>query len=486
MAEGRILAGRYRLISKLGEGGMGSVWRAEHLTLGSHVAIKLIDPAIAESAEALGRFKREAQACAELRSQHVVHITDYGIDNDVPFIAMELLEGEGLATRLERLGRLSYPETAHVLSQVARGLARAHEKGIVHRDMKPDNIFLVREGEEEVAKILDFGVAKKIGALSASSGVKTRTGMLIGTPYYLSPEQALGRPDVDHRSDIWSLGIIAYECITGVRPFDRDTLGALLTAICHEPTPVPSAVAEVPPGFDAWFARVCARNPAERYGSAVQAMAELRLVCGLPSARPSAVPAQPIGDTELSKDLRPQMCKPSEVRPDMDHTGAPSSVTIHGSGKFRVKWVVVAVFASLLLAAIWGALRYTRPPSAVRASATTLVAPDRSTNPHEPSSTNTSEQIGVSPSPTVTVLPDRSLPGASLPNSPHNTTVDVPPLRTALTAEPAKSHGKALPASLPALPPVTPQPSSAPERTKTRADKAGLKQANPFATPGAP
>jgi serine/threonine-protein kinase len=278
-AHQQILSGKYRLERELGRGGMGSVWLAEHLTLRSPVAIKLIDPGIAENPEALARFLREAQAAAALRSPHVVQILDHGVDNGVPFIVMELLEGESLASRIERAHRLSPAETARILTQVARAVTRAHEAGIVHRDLKPDNIFLVRNDEEEVAKVLDFGVAKASShGMGAASGA-TRTGSVLGTPYYMSPEQAEGAKSIDGRSDLWALGVIAWECLLGTRPFEAETLGGLLLAICARDIPVPSSVGAVPPGFDAWFAKACARNVAYRFNSAKELAAELRHVC---------------------------------------------------------------------------------------------------------------------------------------------------------------------------------------------------------------
>lgn len=320
--EGTVLAGRYRLISKLGEGGMGSVWRAEHLTLHAQVAVKLIDPTIAESGEALARFQREAQAAAELRSAHIVQIFDYGIDANIPFIAMELLEGETLAARLERAGKLTLSDTALILSQVARSLTRAHERGIVHRDLKPENIFIVHEGDTELVKVLDFGIAKKLGGLSSSSGVKTHTGALLGTPYYMSPEQALGQTRLDHSTDIWSFGVIAYECVTGTRPFERDTLGALLMAICHEPLPRPSRSATVPSAFDEWFARATARDVTARFQSAAQAAAELRIVAQVVSERPSMVV-----DSALAA---PAALVNTEAPSELQETAGPASVTIPG------------------------------------------------------------------------------------------------------------------------------------------------------------
>jgi eukaryotic-like serine/threonine-protein kinase len=283
-APNQILAAKYCLVRQLGQGGMGSVWLAEHLTLRSPVAIKLIEPSIAANAEALARFLREAQAAASLRSPHVVQILDYGVDGSVPFIAMEVLDGESLATRLERVGRLPPLETARLMNHVARAMSRAHETGVVHRDLKPDNVYIVRNDEEELAKVLDFGVAKSsLHGLGSTASSGTRTGSVLGTPYYMSPEQAEGSKLVDQRTDIWAMGVIAYECLLGVRPFEAETLGSLLLAICAREIPIPSRVGPVPAGFDAWFARACSRDVNLRYGSAKEAVADLRRVCGDPT-----------------------------------------------------------------------------------------------------------------------------------------------------------------------------------------------------------
>jgi eukaryotic-like serine/threonine-protein kinase len=275
----QILSGKYRLERELGRGGMGSVWLAQHLTLRSPVAIKLIDAEIVTNPEALSRFLREAQAAASLRSPHVVQILDHGVDEGVPFIVMELLDGESLAARLERQRRLSPPETAHLLTQVGRAMTKAHEAGIVHRDLKPDNIFIVKNDEEEIAKVLDFGIAKShthgVGAVSSA----TRTGSVLGTPYYMSPEQAEGAKSVDHRTDIWAMGVIAWECLLGARPFEAETLGGLLLAICARDLPTPSRSGAVPAGFDAWFARACSRDVSQRFATAKEAALELRNVC---------------------------------------------------------------------------------------------------------------------------------------------------------------------------------------------------------------
>lgn len=341
MTTGLLIAGRYRLLTKLGQGGMGAVWRAEHLTLGTQVAIKLIDTSIAGSEEALARFRREAQAAAELRSAHVVHILDYGVEDGRPYIAMELLDGESLAQRLERSPRLNPAEVAEVLSQTGRALTKAHQRNIVHRDLKPDNIYLVRDGDEEITKVLDFGIAKKLGLAAASGGVKTQTGAMLGTPYYMSPEQAKAQSNVDHRTDIWSLGIIAYQCLTGVRPFDGDTLTSLLLSICTGPVPVPSSVADVPAGFDAWFARATERNPDQRFQSVTEAITELRRVLG----------ADIRGDAQGGARTSARAGDGARGGIQFESTVEPSALTI---GAIPTKSSRTAVLIAVALAALIG------------------------------------------------------------------------------------------------------------------------------------
>jgi hypothetical protein len=290
VAPGTVLADKYRLVSLLGRGGMGEVWRAEHLGLRAPVAIKLMNPEIVSNPEALARFNREAQAAASLRSPHVVQILDHGLDPGIqaPFIAMEMMEGESLAARIERVGRLSLADTARVVTHISRALARAHEAGIVHRDLKPDNVFLIRNDDEEIAKVLDFGIAKA-NSQSLGPGSATRTGALMGTPYYMSPEQITGAKGVDHRTDLWALGVIACQCLTGKLPFNGDTIGGLVIAICTEPIPRASQLGPCPLAFDGWFERALAREPAQRFQSARELAEELRRVCGLESTVP--VPA---------------------------------------------------------------------------------------------------------------------------------------------------------------------------------------------------
>jgi serine/threonine-protein kinase len=282
---GAVVAGKYRLEALLASGGMGSVWSAQHLTLDTRVALKFIGPEVAGLDEARMRFEREAKVAAMLVSPHIVQIYDYGIDGDVPFLVMELLEGEDLGARLARRGKLSMEETVAIISSVARALRRAAAAGIVHRDLKPGNIFLARVGDddEELVKVLDFGVAKAPLQLTDEA---TRSGMLVGSPRYMSPEQVRGSRLVDHRSDLWSLGVITYRAITGQLPFQGNDVADLIVKICTERALPPSQIdASLGPEIDAFFERALARDPDSRFQTARE------LTVALASAAGEAPPA---------------------------------------------------------------------------------------------------------------------------------------------------------------------------------------------------
>jgi serine/threonine-protein kinase len=245
--------------------------------------VKFIHAHVAGVAETRARFEREAKVVAQLRSPHVVQVLDYGECEGMPYIAMEFLEGEDLGRRLKRVGRLSSIDTYVVLAQVARALSKAHAAGLVHRDLKPENIFLVRDDEQELVKILDFGIAKS--SVHAIAHGSTATGALLGTPSYMSPEQAQGTKAVDWRSDLWSLGVVAFRCITGRLPFVSDALGDLLVQIIVNQLPSASQIApDVPPRFDAWWQRAAARDPAQRFQSAKELIDALGIAFELSTA----------------------------------------------------------------------------------------------------------------------------------------------------------------------------------------------------------
>jgi Protein kinase domain len=275
-----IVAGRFRLNRQLGRGGMGSVWHATHLGLDIPCAVKFIEGEYAQLPEAQARFEREAKAAAALRSPHVVQILDHNIWEGTPYIAMELLDGEDLGKRLTRMGRIPPREVNTIVTQVCRALQKAHTLGIVHRDLKPDNVFLVKDDDREIVKVLDFGIAKQ--NRNALDGSNTKTGAMLGTPYYMSPEQAQGTKAVDARSDLWSLAVIVFQCVTGRLPFESDALGDLLVKIIVAPVPIPSQVnADIPPGFDQWWAKASAREAAHRFQTAREFAESLALVFGI-------------------------------------------------------------------------------------------------------------------------------------------------------------------------------------------------------------
>jgi serine/threonine-protein kinase len=285
-----------RLVRLLRKGGMGSVWAAEHLALRTQVAVKFMSAALAEDDEMVTRFTREAAFAAHIKSPHVVHVYDHGLTDDgVPFIVMELLEGEDLSERVKRLGPLSLLEVATILSHLCKALSKAHQAGIVHRDLKLNNVFLVDVDGDIFAKLLDFGIAKQQGKDSTDM---TTTGAMVGTLAYMSPEQLHNAKEVDYRTDLWSLAVVAYRALTGELPFrEEDGIGALLTAVNAGAFTLPSELRpEIPEALDAWFLKALRRNPAERFPSARAMSEEFDLAVGrestaIPSSRMSGLPA---------------------------------------------------------------------------------------------------------------------------------------------------------------------------------------------------
>ena len=275
---GDTLAERFSLVEPIGEGGMGVVWRAMHTRFLSPVAIKLIR-ADENDTGAGERFLREARACAAVRGPHVVEVLDLGVEAGTPYLAMELLAGRSLAACLRDVGKLSPPSTVHVMRQVARGVARAHRRGIVHRDLKPSNIHLVPNEDEPAAgdlvKVLDFGIAKFMTDAERSL---TATGTLLGTPRYMSPEQLRGSRAIDHRSDLFSLAVVAYECLVGRTPIQSNVLADVIVELSTSPLPKPTALdPALPTAVDAWFSRATHRAPDERFDDAIELVDALAL-----------------------------------------------------------------------------------------------------------------------------------------------------------------------------------------------------------------
>lgn len=284
-----IVAGKYCLERQLAAGGMGSVWVARHLDLDKDVAVKFMDPECA-SVDGRKRFELEAKAAFHLQSPYVVNILDYGIDAELPYIAMELLEGEDLEDRLQREGRISLEEAAKILMQAAKALRRAQELGIVHRDIKPHNMFLAKgdDDNDETLKILDFGIAKEMGPALVGEG--TNTGHIVGSPNYMSPEHVRGARDIDWRSDLWSLGVVTFQAVTGRLPFPGDVVGDVIGMILADPIPRATEIApDLPPAIDDFFFKALQRDRSLRFQSAremSEAFAEMVRLSLPPSLRP--------------------------------------------------------------------------------------------------------------------------------------------------------------------------------------------------------
>jgi serine/threonine protein kinase len=267
---GLVVGQRYSLVREIGRGGMGSVWEARDLELDAPCALKFILEHIASNEDLRKRFLREARAVAQLQSPHVVSIRGVGEHEGALYTAMELLRGETLESRLVRDRVLDPLTTLKVVHQIASVLMLAHAAGITHRDLKPENIWLW-EGDNTFTKLIDFGVAKH---MLSTSLVQTATGSLVGTPKYMSPEQAAGSKSVDHRSDVWSLAVIAVQCLSGACPFESEGFGELFVKIIHGPIPpLRELYPEATEQLGAWWEQASQRDPNERFQSAM-ALAE--------------------------------------------------------------------------------------------------------------------------------------------------------------------------------------------------------------------
>lgn len=304
--------GQYRILRKIGAGGMGTVYLGEHLLLGRQAAIKTLLPSLAVHQEIVERFFNEARATSGITDPGVVQVFDFGYHVDgTAYIVMELLEGEALSARLDRLGGLPFADALRIARQVASSLGTAHSCGVVHRDLKPENVFLIHDAEAECGertKILDFGICK---VDDANDHVHTQTGTTLGTPAYMSPEQCRGAGDIDHRSDIYSLGCVLFHMLTGRAPFELEGSGEYIVAHLQEQPPAPSSlVPALPQAVDDLIAKCLAKAPDDRFASmgelivaiedvlsamAVPSVEGISVVAHLPRpARPTPPPPKPI------------------------------------------------------------------------------------------------------------------------------------------------------------------------------------------------
>jgi serine/threonine-protein kinase len=270
--EGDVLAGKYRVEAVLGVGGMGVVVAAHHLQLDEKVALKFLLPEAVRSPEALARFEREARAAVKIKSEHVARVSDVGkLDSGAPYMVMEYLDGGDLSSMLQKQGKLPADQAVAFVLQAGEAIAEAHSLGIVHRDLKPSNLFCIRRRDGQLSiKVLDFGISKITSSPGGGSASKdmgmTKTTAVVGSPVYMSPEQMQSSKGVDHRTDIWSIGIILYELLSGRVPFEADTVTELAVLIVTEPVPPMGAVAlGLPPGLEQVVLRCLEKSRDRRY-----------------------------------------------------------------------------------------------------------------------------------------------------------------------------------------------------------------------------
>ena len=320
---GKQIGGKYVVRAVLGEGGMGTVFEAEHLTIGRSVAVKVLHPNQARKKDAVRRFHQEARAAGAIGHPNICEVYDLGtLDDGSPYLVMEKLVGETLADRIGAEGGLPFDDVIDTLVQVLSGLVAAHEKGIVHRDIKPENVFLTsRVGCPPLVKLLDFGVSKVIAPLIGTKEDDldlTRTGMVMGTPYYMSPEQARGDRNLDARVDLYACGIILYEALTGRRPFTAPNYNALLLQILGtKPKPARDLRPALPSGFDAVLDKAMARNREDRYRSAAEFQRDLQTLRDRFNAAPQVDMAEALRAMQKPKSTPPPAPESGPARPAM-------------------------------------------------------------------------------------------------------------------------------------------------------------------------
>jgi serine/threonine-protein kinase len=364
---GTLLGGRYRIETLVGEGGMGAVYEAVQQDLDRRVALKILHEHLTDDVELRGRFQREARVVAMLGHPNVVQISDFQArDGEPPFFVMELLHGENLRDLLKRAQVLPPERVAYIAVQILSALEAAHRANVVHRDIKPDNIFLERtDVQVDIVKVLDFGVAKLLGRDDMKL---TRSGLVVGTLSYMAPEQALGDP-IDGRADLYSLAATMYLALTGRKPFDGATTAALLKKIMQEvPAPVSKLRPEIPEKFSAVFERALAKRPEDRYASAAEmaralgpfakatpldsplsAASTLRTPDTIPETLPPRTTPLPLQPQRFSYQIPPptiqMMPLPTPMRPPARKSSAPMVIAVVVATGFVVLACALVILA---------------------------------------------------------------------------------------------------------------------------------------------
>ena len=403
---GSVVGGKYQIDRVIGRGGMGAVYQATNTSIGKRVALKFLDRDASRDTDAVTRFQREAEAASAVESAHIVQIFDSGSDEGRPYLVMELLRGEDLRARIRREGRLELAEAIHIAAQTLRALARAHTAGIVHRDLKPDNVFLAdRDDDPMFVKIVDFGISK-VSRQAATVDTLTRRGTVLGTAFYMSPEQAQAFSDIDGRADLWSLGAILYESLAGRPPHTGTAYEAVLVKICtvdaddirkHAPD-VPEAIAKV-------IAKAIARDRSERFQTAEEFHDALAL------AVPGLVATDPLSNRKrLASISGDDLERSSSASTPRITTDEGAAVRPRHKDTSRARAVVAALVAALGAFALTAFLmaRSSAPADDARAAG-------RSPSPEPPAATPTPAPTAAHATPKVQPVSPAPDAGATEP-----------------------------------------------------------------------
>ena len=432
---GRTVAGRYKVTKLIGLGGMGAVYEGEHLGIGKKVALKFVDREFAHTEQVASRFAREARAASAIESDHIVQVFDAGMDEDRPYIVMELLRGEDLGRMLRRTNKLPVPEALNIVAQVLRGLADAHEAGIVHRDLKPDNVFLTERRSDAFVKIVDFGISKIERTSTGTTPLAlTQKGTVLGTPLYMSPEQAQAAPDLDGRTDLYSVGAILFESLAGRPPHVGETYEQIIVSICMTDAPdLRNVDPEVPEAVARFVRRALSRDRTKRFSSARQMLVALSEI--LPAAK-ALISPESIARTRASA-----------ADPEVSSSDALAAVRGSGTswisraraGTARVDWrnflwsrtaiVGTAIFATLAggLATLW----------VVSMTAHRVADVPRQELPPRPSTTiSVASTLAPAPSAPLAAIPPSAAPSAPSVKPPQPSSVKTAPPLTPPAAKP--------------------------------------------------
>ncbi|MGO9712327.1 MAG: serine/threonine protein kinase [Polyangiaceae bacterium] len=447
--EGDILAGKYRVDRILGVGGMGVVVAAHHVQLDDHVAIKFLLPEMLNNAECVLRFAREARAAVKIKSEHVARVTDVGkLESGSPYMVMEFLEGEDLSAWISR-GPLRIEQAVDFVLQACEAIAEAHSLGIVHRDLKPANLFCIkRPGGQASIKVLDFGISKVTGGAQDVS--MTRTTAVIGSPVYMSPEQMKSSREVDNRTDIWALGVILFELLTGRTPFGGDTVTEVAIHIAMDPTPPPRSLRpEIPLGLDAAICKCLEKDRAKRFQN-VGEFASALVEFGSKRARRSFEEIEGTlrsSGIQLEGVLHPSggvdalaPATGSVSMPDGKHGSTIGAWQADSGTKRTGKTIIGVIAATVVLGASVAAFLAMRraPPPAQPSQAAVTVAPTAAAPPP--------------PAPAETAPPAATPPPAATaaPTAPSETPSATAAATAAPEPKPGHSHSSHSAASTPA------------------------------------